>query len=298
MKSFSFQGMWTALVTPFLPDGQIDWLSLDQLIDYQLNAGVTGFVACGSTAESPTLTDHEQEAVIVHVIDRVKGKVPVIVGAGTNNTPSTLQKARKAIELGADALMLVVPYYNRPTQRGMIAHFGAIAEEVHAPIIIYNAPARCGVEITPSTMKSLHGAYPHIQAIKDCGGSVDKLFQLVYEVGPNFEVLTGDDNWILAAMSLGAKGVISAGSNVMAKDFVNLVQALLDKDMEAGLNIFKRCYPLIQKAFIETNPIAIKYLLFKMGIITADSVRSPLVALDPLLRDSVESTLRQYQFSA
>lgn len=290
--------MWTALVTPFLPDGAIDWFSLDQLIDYQLDAGVTGCVTCGSTAESQTLSDEEQEAINLHVINRVQGKAPVIVGAGTNNTASTLERARKAVDLGANALMLVTPYYNRPPQRGMMAHFGAIAEVIELPIIIYNAPTRCGVEITPATMKALHAAYPHIQAIKDCGGSVDKLFQLAHEVGPNFEVLTGDDNWILTAMGLGAKGVISAGSNIMPRDFTALVQALLDQDMAKGLEIFKRCYPLIQKAFIETNPIAVKYLLFKMGIITADSVRSPLMSLDPLLRDSVEATLRQYQFSA
>lgn len=298
MKAFSLKGMWTALVTPFLPEGAIDWLSLDQLIDYQLDSGVTGLMVWGTTSEVSTLSDPEQEELLLHVMERVKGRVPILAGVGTNDTKTTLAKARKAVDRGVQGLMVVAPYYNRPPQRGLLNHFGSVAEAFEMPIVLYNVPSRCGVEISVETVKELHAAYPHIQAIKDCGNSVDRFFQLAHEVGPDFEALTGDDNWILSAIALGGKGVISAVSNVLPKDCVALVQSLLRNDMALGLEIFKRIYPVIQKAFIETNPIAIKYLLFKMGIITADTVRAPLTSLNPAFRDEVERTLRQYQFLA
>jgi 4-hydroxy-tetrahydrodipicolinate synthase len=298
MRNLSFEGVWTALVTPMLPEGDVDTLSIDQLVDYQLQSGVHGLVACGTTGEAPTLSHAERNQILEQVLGRVEGHIPVLMGVGTNDTPTTLKNAKEALALGAQGIMIVAPYYNRPTPEGLYRHFATVAEAVDCPILLYNNPIRCGIEISIECVQKLHTSYPHVRGIKDCNSHPNRLMQLAEKVGEHFSLLTGDDNWLLPALSLGAKGIVGVLTNVCPNPFVDIIQAFKNQDIKTAQSIYKTIFPLIQKSFIETNPIAIKYLLFRMGLITADSVRLPLTPLSLHLRESVEQTLREYQFLA
>ena len=291
MPTLSLQGVFTAIATPFTEKGQICKNSLDRLIDHQLAGGVQGLVVTGTTGESPTLTEAETRQITLWVLERVNGQIPVISGLGSNNTEKTLQAAREALALGVNGLSIIAPYYNKPTQEGLFQHFAYIAEKVDAPIMLYANPGRCAIDIGVETVVRLREAFPHIMGIKDCGGSVERLSQLIRFNDPAFSVLTGDDSWVLVACALGGKGIVSMASNVIPRAWVALVKYMDTNDLPEARAVYNQYAPLICKLFAETSPIPVKYVLKQMGIFEHDTLRLPLTALSTAQRPAIDAVL-------
>lgn len=289
-------GIWTALATPFKEDGQICYESLNKLINYQINSGVKGLLTTGTTGESPTLSESEILAITTHTLKRLNRQLPLIAGIGSYNTHHTIELALKLEQLGVSGFSLILPYYNKPTQEGIYQHVSTIAETLKLPISIYCNPTRCGVQIEPQTLKKLIDHHPSIIGIKDCGASIDRLNRLTSYQNAHFSVLTGDDNWLMAACALGAKGAMSVVSNCIPKDWSLLVQYMFSGDLLSAQKIHTQAIPLIQSLFTESNPIPVKYALYKMGIFNTPQTRLPLTPLSYHLRENVEQALTKFQF--
>jgi len=270
-----FTGTFTALVTPF-SEGKVDYASLKKLVAHQLKGGVDGLVPVGTTGESPTLDYEEHLEVIRAVIADTRGRVPVIAGTGSNSTHEAIHLTKLAHEAGADAMLLVAPYYNKPSQEGLFRHFSALAEATDKPIILYSIPGRCGVEIAVSTVERLRAKYGHVRWIKEAGGSVDRVDQLKQAMGSDITVLSGDDALTLPFMSVGAEGVISVASNLYAREIAKMVRLALADDYAKAQKIHRRLYPVFKSLFIEPNPVPVKVALVRAGIIASAEVRSPL----------------------
>jgi 4-hydroxy-tetrahydrodipicolinate synthase len=281
-------GTLTALITPFR-DGRLDLAALEALVEQQLAAGVDGLVPCGTTGESPTLSEDEHRQVVTCVVQRAAGRIPVVAGSGTNSTARTIDLARLNAECGADALLVVSPYYNKPSQEGLYRHFSAIATATDLPIVLYNIPGRCGVEISVETLKRLRDAHRNIVAVKHATGSVAGAADLL--AACDIPVLSGDDPLTLALMSLGAVGVISVLSNLAPQAVKRLTQAALDGDFIAARSAHRALYPLAKALLsLDTNPIPIKTALAIMGR-CAEEFRLPLCELSPENRRKLASLL-------
>lgn len=276
------QGTLTALITPFNDDTDrsIDFDSLSRLIEWQIESKVSGFVACGTTAEAATMTSDERMKVIKFVVDQSRGRVPVIAGTGTNDTRATIEATRRAKELGVDAALIVSPYYNRPTQDGLVAHFTAVAEKGGLPVVVYNIPGRTAVAISSDTFKKLRSV-PGIIGVKESSGSGDTLLDLAAISGPGFSVVSGDDNWTYLAMAMGGTGVISASSNAIPQLMTAITEPALRGDYPAARAAQLKALPIIRSLFIETNPVPAKTALKLLGVIKSDAPRLPLVPLRP-----------------
>jgi 4-hydroxy-tetrahydrodipicolinate synthase len=286
-----FKGCFVALVTPFR-DGRIDHAALDDLVDHVLSGGVSGVVPCGTTGESPTLREEEHTEVIRAVVRRVRGRVPVIAGAGTNCTASTLASSQAALEAGADALMLVAPYYNRPSQRGLYEHFSFVAERVDAPIVLYNIPGRTGVEIAVDTVAHLHAEHANIVAVKHATGSLDGAGALARAC--DITILSGDDTLTWPLMAVGAKGVVSVVGNLLPGEMSAMVGAALKGDWDGACRMHGRLFPLMRDLMkLDTNPIPIKAALALRGLM-AEEYRLPLCPMEPALREQLGLLLDQY----
>ena len=288
-----FQGSITALITPF-KNGEVDAKAFQRLVEWQIDQGTHGLVPVGTTGESPTLTHEEHKQVIELCIEAASGRVPVIAGTGSNSTSEAVSLTVEAEKMGCDGALLVAPYYNKPSQEGLFRHFAKIAEATKLPIILYSIPGRCGVEIGVETTARLAAKFPNIVAIKEAGGTVERVSALRAALPPAFTILSGDDSLTLPFISAGAEGVISVASNVVPAEVVALVNAAVAGDMAKARDLHFRLYPLFKDLFIEPNPVPAKYALSLRGEMKAD-VRLPLCEMGDATRQKLEATLRSLQ---
>lgn len=285
-----FEGTYTALVTPFR-NGEVDYTALAHLLERQVNAGVDGVVPCGSTGESATLSHDEHERVIAFVIEKSAKRLKVIAGTGSNSTRESVRLTKFASQHGADGALLIAPYYNKPTQEGLYAHYSAVAEAVELPLIVYNIPGRSAVNIAPETMARL-ARVDNIVAVKEASGSLDQVTRIIESCGPAFTVLAGDDTLTLPMLAVGGRGVIAVISNVMPEGLVKLVRAALAGDFASARSQHYAMLPLMRAMGLETNPIPIKAALAAMGLIE-NELRLPLTRLSESyvanLKESLET---------
>src|SRR6266852_1284847 len=261
-----FTGTGTALVTPFRSDGSLDEATLQALVKRQVDADIDFLVPCGTTGESPTLTHEEHLRVVQISVELAKGKVPVLAGAGGYNTAEVVALARELAALGADGILSVTPYYNKPTQEGLFQHYRAIAEAVAVPIILYSVQGRTGVNIEPSTVKRLAGV-ENIVGIKEASGNVSQMAAILNAVPDEFIVLSGDDAITLPVISLGGRGVISVVSNEIPVEMSQLTRLALQGDFPGARAIHRRYHPLMEINFVESNPIPVKAAMTEMGLL-------------------------------
>lgn len=286
------RGVFTALVTPFR-NGELDEKALKKLIEFQLAGGVDGIVPCGTTGEAPTLSYEEHERVIELTVKYVKGKVPVIAGTGSNSTKEAIELTRSAKKLGADMCLLTTPYYNKPTQEGLLRHFLEIAQSVPVPLVLYNIPGRTGVNMTPETIAQL-ARTKNIVGIKEAAGSLTQVSDIYRLTKGRFAILSGDDNLFLPMMSVGAVGVISVFSNIMPRELKTLYRAfMVEQDTAKALKVHTKLMPVFQAMFIETNPIPVKEALYRMGMI-AREYRLPLCPMSEKNADFLKGLLGEY----
>ncbi len=287
-----FTGTYTALVTPFTKDGKVDEPRLRQLVEQQIAAGVDGLSPCGTTGESPTLNHEEHNHVIELVVKFVAKRCKVIAGTGSNSTDEAVFMTQYAKKAGADASLQVAPYYNKPTQAGLYAHFRAIAEQADMPLILYNVPGRCAVDISNDTIARLRRDLPrHIVGLKEATGVVDRVSQLRGLVDREFCILSGDDSLTLPMMSVGAVGVISVASNLIPRELTEMTHAALKGDFERAGRIHVKLFPIFKDLFIETNPIPVKAAMAMMGLIE-EAYRLPLVSMSDANRAQLKRTLQ------
>ncbi|ADR19716.1 4-hydroxy-tetrahydrodipicolinate synthase [Calditerrivibrio nitroreducens] len=273
-----FKGAITALVTP-MKDGMVDEEKLRNLVDFQINNGISALVPCGTTGEAATLSYEEHMRVIEIVVEQSNKRVPVIAGTGSNSTHETIYLTEFAKKVGCDAALVVTPYYNKPTQKGLYEHFKAVADAVDIPIVLYNVPGRTSVNMLPDTVIKL-SKIKNIVAVKEASGSLDQVSEIIAGVSPDFDVLSGDDSLTIPMMALGAKGVISVASNIIPKEVSQMVDLWLKGDIASARDLHLKLFPLFKGIFIETNPIPVKKALYLMGIIEND-IRLPLVEMTP-----------------
>lgn len=285
----SFAGTHTALVTPFRA-GQFDPAAFRSLIEDQIAGGVAGIVPVGTTGESPTLDYSEHSEVIRAAIEAAAGRCTVMAGTGSNSTAEAIALTAEAERLGADAALLVAPYYNKPSQEGLYRHFRAVSESVKIPLVLYSIPGRCGVEIGVDTVARLAKDCPNIRTIKEAGGSVERVNQLRAALGPDFEILSGDDSLTLPFLSAGAVGVISVASNLFPAEVSQMVRLWLDGDPAGALRVHRRFYPLFRDLFIEPNPVPAKFALSLRGKMSAE-VRLPLCEMSETNAAKLRKTL-------
>ena len=268
-------GVHTALITP-MKDGEVSYGDLENLISKQIDGNVSGLVPCGTTGESPTLCKDEHLEVIRQTIGMANGKVPVIAGTGANSTQEALFLTENADQAGADAFLIVAPYYNKPSQEGLFAHFSEIAKRTEKPIVLYSIPSRCGIEISTDTVKRLRENHPHICALKEAGGRSSKVSETVVALDSDFTVLSGDDGLTLPFMACGAKGVVSVASNLIPQKVVSLVSLALEGKFIDAQKIHLENYNFFTDIFCEPNPVPIKTLLHLKNVISSAEVRLPL----------------------
>ena len=292
MKLRPFTGTITALATPFR-NGVVAYEDLRKLVAFQIKGGIDGLVPVGTTGESPTLDYDEHMDVIRCTIAEARGRVPVIAGTGSNSTHEALHLTKLSHEAGADAMLVVAPYYTKPSQEGLFRHFSAIAESTDKPIILYSIPGRCGIDISVSVVARLRAKYKHVAWIKEAGGSVDRVDQLKQELGNDITVLSGDDSLTLPFMSVGAEGVISVASNLYVREISKMVRLALANDFAKATKIHRKLYPAFKTLFIEPNPVPIKVALKRAGVIASDEVRSPLCEMTPANAKILEQVLAQ-----
>lgn len=273
-----YRGTFTALVTPFR-NGQVDEAAFEKLIDSQFENGVTGIVPVGTTGESPTLSWEEHKQVIRLAVKFAKGRGPVIGGTGSNNTEEAIELTQSAQEAGCEAVLLVCPYYNKPSQEGLFQHYKAIAESTSCKIILYSIPGRSGIEIGVETAARLAEACPNIVSLKEASGNVERVSQLLAACPPGFTVLSGDDSLTLPFMSVGASGIVSVAANVIPGPMSRLVNAALAEDYAAAREIHRRYYPFFSAMLkLDTNPVPVKTALALQGRIDG-ALRLPMVGM-------------------
>ncbi len=280
MKLRPLTGAITALATPFRRQA-VAYDDLAKLVEFQIKSGINGLVPVGTTGESPTLDHAEHLDVIRAVIAAARGRVPVIAGTGSNSTAEAVELTQLSHEAGADAMLVVAPYYNKPSQEGLFRHFAAIADATDRPIILYSIPGRCGIEIGVPVVARLRAKFPHVRWIKEAGGSVDRVDQLKQALGADIVVLSGDDSLTLPFMAVGAEGVISVASNLFAKEVVQLTSLALAGDYAKARKLHQKLYPIFKTIFIEPNPVPIKFALARAKLIGSAEVRPPLCEMTP-----------------
>ncbi len=269
----------TAMITPFDKDRAVDYKALEKVSKHLLNQNTDAIVVAGTTGESPTLTFDEEYEMLYCVKSITSGQCKVIMGAGSNSTDTAISSSKKAQELGADAILSVVPYYNKPSQQGLIEHFGAIAKSVDIPIILYNIPSRTGIDMTPETIAFLAKEYSNIVALKQSNANLDLISEIKMLVPDDFALYCGDDSLTLPMLSLGAHGVVSVASHVVGNEIKSMIHNFKAGQVIPAMNMHKILYPLFKKIFMAPNPTPIKGLLSKMGIVE-NIVRRPLVEVN------------------
>jgi 4-hydroxy-tetrahydrodipicolinate synthase len=288
-----FRGTFTALVTPFR-NGAIDFAALEKLIEQQIVAGITGIVAVGTTGESPTLTHEEREKVIQAAVKAANGRCQVIAGTGSYSTRDAIEATKAAEKTGVDGVLVVSPYYNKPSQEGLFRHFQAIAQATPLSILLYNIPGRCGVDIGPDTVARLAETCRTIVSIKEAGGNVERVSELRRRLPDSFTILSGDDSLTLPFMSVGAAGVVSVASNLFPAEICALVRAYEAGDAKAALKLHRRLFPLFKDLFIEPNPVPVKTALGWRGTMSGE-VRLPLCEMSEANQARLRKTLEEFE---
>lgn len=291
MKNTIFTGMATAIVTPMHTDGSIDYEALSRFVEFQIDSGINGLVVMGTTGENATIEPEDQKKVIAYTVEKVAGRVPVIAGTGTNNTEHVLHNTRNACQVGADAILVVTPYYNKATQNGLITHFTAVADESTLPVILYNVPGRTGCNLLPKTVAKL-SEHPNIAAIKEATGSLAQMIEIMHLCGDKIDVYSGEDGLTVPMMAMGAKGTISVLSNVAPRQSVAMTDACLRGDYAAAAKMQCDLLPLINALFSEVNPIPAKAATAAMGF-GADALRMPLTSMEEQNRAALFAEMRK-----
>ncbi len=286
----SFRGAYTALVTP-LRDDRVDEKAFTRLLEEQIAAGIAGVMPVGTTGESATLDMAEHLRVIELTVQVVKGRIPVFAGTGSNATAEAIFLTREAEQRGVDGFLVVTPYYNKPSQAGLVAHYAELAAATKLPVIAYSVPGRTGIELSVDAMAQLAARCPNIVAIKEAGGAIERFSQLRQALPDRIAILSGDDSMTLPALAVGAVGVVSVASNLVPRDIVALVDAFLGGRAAEAEKLHRRLYPLMRDLFIEANPVPVKTAMARAGWMTAE-VRLPLVALQDASRARLEGTLK------
>ena len=287
-----FRGVYTAIITPFNEDESIDYDSLAKLIEFNIENGVNGIVPCGTTGESPTLDYDEHNELIKFVVKKVAGRVSVIAGTGSNCTKEAIKMSKKEESDGVDALLLVNPYYNKPTQEGLYLHFKAIADSVSIPCVIYNIKGRTGVNVETSTLLRLINDCKNINAVKEASGNIDQIKAVIQNAPKDFSVLSGDDNIALQVVQMGGKGIVSVASNVIPKKMSEMISLALNAKMDEAQKLNFEMEKLFGVEFIETNPIPIKYILSKKGMCN-EIYRLPLCPLSEEHKLGVDKVINE-----
>ncbi len=279
MKNTVFRGVATAIITPMNDDGSVDYEAFGRLIDWQIAEGVNAIVAAGTTGEGSTLSDEEHKEVLKFCVEKVAGRVPVIAGTGSNDTDYAISLTRYAEEIGADAMLLVTPYYNKATQKGLINSFKAIADATTKPCILYNVPSRTGCNMLPATVAAL-AEHPNIVAVKEASGNISQIAEIAALCGDKIDIYSGNDDQIVPILALGGKGVISVLSNPMPKQTVEMCDKFFKGDVEGSLKIQLELLSFINALFCEVNPIPVKAAMSLMGY-GANRLRLPLTTMEP-----------------
>lgn len=292
-KRKPFQGTGTALVTPFKKNGSLDEKSLRRLVDFQIKNGVEALIPVGTTGESPTLTYKEHYRVFDIVIDQANGRAKIFAGTGSNSTEEAIEQSKHAKKAGADAALVVGPYYNKPTQDGYFQHYRAIAEAVDIPIIVYNVPGRTGGNIEASTILKMAAEIPAIMAVKEASGNMAQIMEIARNKPRGFSLLSGDDALTLPMMSLGGDGCISVVANEAPKDFSDMIRFCLKGQWDMALSLHNKLLPLMNINFVEANPIPVKAALAMMGLIE-EVYRLPLVPIGEKNREKLKAVLKDF----
>jgi len=287
------QGSYVALVTPF-KNQEIDYTALGHLLDFHLQQKTDGVLLLGTTAETPTLSKEEKEQILLFGIEKLSGKLPVMVGTGTNNLDQTIAQTVRAKQIGADTALVITPYYTKPTQKGLFEYFSKVVEKTDMPIVIYNVPGRTGVNISASTTVALAKAYPNrIVAIKEASGNIVQASEIVRDAPHDFSVLSGEDALNMPLMAVGMKGTVSVTANVVPAMMHDLISSCLEGNWNKALKLHLQLLELNQMMFIETSPIPAKTALHAMGLIDLD-FRLPMTTLLSENRDKLHISLRKY----
>ena len=293
-KDMIFTGAGTALVTPFTPAGEIAWEELEKLVEFQLEGGIDAIIACGTTGEAATMTAEEHLKVVDFIIKKVNGRVPVIAGTGSNDTAFCVELSQEAKQLGADGLLLVTPYYNKTSQKGLVESFDYIADTVKMPCILYNVPSRTGCNIQIETYCEL-AKNPYVVAVKEASGNAALAARIVAQCGDNLTVYSGEDNMTLSLMALGGKGVISVFSNALPRQMHDLAAAMLNGDLDTARALNNQYLDLMDGFFLDVNPIPIKEALYQMGLIGSNFCRLPLTTMTEAGAAKLTALLKKHQ---
>ena len=293
-----FKGLGTALVTPFRDDGSLDESALAKFVDWQIAAGVNFLVPCGTTGENPALSVDEQRRVIDITVKTARGRVPVLAGAGSNSTDRAIELSIIAIDCGADGVLTITPYYNKPTPDGLRRHFGLQAEAIERkksgfPMIMYNVPGRTGVNMTAATTLRIAREVPNVVGVKEASGNMEQILTILRDRPEGFLVLSGDDAWTVSMIASGGDGLVSVASNEIPRLMRELCDAALGGDFSAARALQSRLLPLLTGNFIESNPIPVKAAMKLMGILPNEVVRSPLAPISDANRERMAAILRE-----
>lgn len=293
MKSTVFTGVGTALVTPFNQRGEIAWDELEKLVEMQVSGGADAIIACGTTGEAATMSSEEHLKTVAFIVEKVKGRIPVIAGTGSNDTRFCVDLSLEAKNLGVDGLLLVTPYYNKTSQKGLIESFDYIADCVEMPCILYNVPGRTGCNILPATYQAL-SRNPYIVATKEANGDTASVARTIALCGDDLAVYSGEDNQVLPIIALGGKGVISVFSNVLPQKMHDLAMAALESNLEAAQALNKEYIDLMDGFFMDVNPIPVKEALWQMGTISTNFCRMPLTTMPEEKQAAMTALLKKH----
>ena len=286
-----FRGSGVAIVTPFTQDG-VDFSAFEKLIEFQIENGTDALIVCGTTGEPPTMTGAEKTAVIDFAIKQANGRIPVVASTGGNNTAAVIEASQAAQKAGADALLVVTPYYNKATQAGLIAHYNAVADAVDIPIIVYNVPGRTGLNMLPATLAQI-GQHPNIAAMKEASGNIVQVSEMIRLCGDSVDLYSGDDAMTVPLISMGGIGVISVAANIIPQDMHAMCMAALDGDFKTARQMQLKINPLADRLFCEVSPIPIKAALQELGM-CSDLVRLPLTPMGQATRESLVAAMQTY----
>jgi 4-hydroxy-tetrahydrodipicolinate synthase len=290
--SQTFQGSFVAMVTPFR-NGKVDEAKLKELVEFHITHGTDGLIPCGTTGESPSLSHDEHRRVVELVIEAARGRIRVVAGTGSNSTAEAIDMTRHAERAGATGALVVNPYYNKPTQEGLYRHFRAVAESVAIPILLYNIQSRTAINVETDTMARLVRDAKNIVGVKEASGSLDQMSQVIAACGPDFSVLSGDDNITLPLLAIGGSGVVSVIANIVPRETADLVHAALEGDWKRARDLHYRLFPLARAAFLETNPIPIKEAMALAGMIEPE-FRLPMCRMSDANREKLRAILKPY----
>jgi 4-hydroxy-tetrahydrodipicolinate synthase len=290
--SQTFQGSFVALVTPFR-NGKVDEAKLRELVELHVANGTDGLIPCGTTGESPSLNHDEHRRVVEIVVEAARGRIRVVAGTGSNSTAEAIALTKHAEQAGAAGALVVNPYYNKPTQEGLYRHFRAVAESVAIPVLVYNIQSRTAVNVETDTLARLAREVRNIVGVKEASGSLDQMSQVIAACGPDFSVLSGDDNITLPLLVIGGSGVVSVIANIVPRETADLVHAALDGDWKRARDLHYRLFPLARAAFLETNPIPIKEAMAMAGMIEPE-FRLPMCRMSDANREKLRTILKTY----